>query len=137
MTFRLRLIRSLLYIYPATWRAEYGPELDALLASRPLTAAVVLDVIWNSLIQRLRHSEPWKVAAGCLLAWTTVGMVWNTLRPWSNGEYARFTNSIFLVLFAAACWTTFRGRDGIKTAAEGAAKAALISTLPDILICVL
>jgi hypothetical protein len=42
--------------------------------------------------------------------------------------------SICLALFASAFWTTSRGAGGIKMAALGAAKAALISFLPDMLV---
>jgi hypothetical protein len=34
----------LLRAYPASWRSEYGEELEALLLARPLTFAVAFDV---------------------------------------------------------------------------------------------
>jgi hypothetical protein len=137
MTPWLRLLRGIIRLYPTRWRAEYGNELEALLASRPFTLAVALDLVRNALIQRFRDSEPWKICAVFLLAWTTGAMVRNTLQPFSEAEYAGFTNSVLLAVFATAFWTTFLGTAGIKGAAEGAAKAALVSALPDVLISLL
>jgi hypothetical protein len=58
MTFRQRLARALVCLYPAAWRREYGEELLDLLVARPLTTPVVVDVLWNSARMRVRFAEP-------------------------------------------------------------------------------
>ena len=58
MTFRQRLARALVNLYPADWRREYGDELFDLLAARPLTWLVAADVLWNGARLRIRFAEP-------------------------------------------------------------------------------
>ena len=41
---------ALLRLYPAAWRAEYGPELTGILLERPLSARVLADVVSNGLV---------------------------------------------------------------------------------------
>lgn len=50
-----RWIGWLLKSYPAPWRAEYGPELEALLRERPLTLVEVLDVLRSGVQERARQ----------------------------------------------------------------------------------
>jgi hypothetical protein len=42
---KVRLIATLVSLYPASWRARYGDEFAALLEQTPLTPLVVLDVL--------------------------------------------------------------------------------------------
>ena len=58
MTFRERLARVLVNLYPADWKREYGEELLELLLARPLTGLVVLDVLWSGARLRIRFAEP-------------------------------------------------------------------------------
>ena len=46
----------LLRLYPKTWRRRYGEELEGLLAGRPLTLSLTLDVLRGALDARL-HPE--------------------------------------------------------------------------------
>jgi len=46
------VVRTLLRLYPADWRREYGPELMDMLLARPLTAKVIGDVFFSGLRQR-------------------------------------------------------------------------------------
>lgn len=50
--------RTLIRIYPAGWRREYGAELAHVLAQRPLTLMALGDVLWNGVRQRIRDTEP-------------------------------------------------------------------------------
>jgi hypothetical protein len=58
MTFRQRLARALVNLYPANWRREYGEELLDILVARPLTWRVAADVLRAGLGQRIRAAEP-------------------------------------------------------------------------------
>jgi hypothetical protein len=91
------MIRRLIGLYPASWQAEYGQELEALLAQRGLTFWAALDVAWGALVQRLRYVGPWKICAGFLLICRTAALVWNSVHPFSNEVYVWFTNGICLV----------------------------------------
>jgi len=46
------VVRTLLCLYPADWRREYGPELTDMLLARPLTAKVIGDVFFSGPRQR-------------------------------------------------------------------------------------
>jgi Sec-independent protein secretion pathway component TatC len=50
------IIQILLFFYPATWRNEYGAELEGLLVAEPLRISVVLNVLWNALREQSRIS---------------------------------------------------------------------------------
>ena len=58
MTFRQRLARALVHLYPAAWRREYGEELLDVLLARPLTWLVVVDVLCNGARLRIRNAAP-------------------------------------------------------------------------------
>jgi hypothetical protein len=132
-----RLIHWLLRIYPECWRSEYGPELEAMLESRELTAWKVLDVARGGLAQRMRRGEPWDVAAPSLFMWALTGMVWNTLSPLPPLVYNAYNWIALACLFAAACATTWRGAGNGRAAVLGAWRTILICMLPEILVCLL
>jgi Sec-independent protein secretion pathway component TatC len=50
-----RLIRWLLKSYPAKWRAEYGIEMEDLLAAHPLRVGEISNVLWSGLRERLHE----------------------------------------------------------------------------------
>ena len=52
------IVTALLRLYPAAWRAEYGPELTAILLARPLSPRVIGDVMWNGSKQSAQAAEP-------------------------------------------------------------------------------
>jgi hypothetical protein len=57
MTMKPWLAATLVRLYPAQWRAEYGGELEHLLLTRPFTLHVVADVVWNGFRQRIRSAD--------------------------------------------------------------------------------
>ena len=75
MTFRHRLARALVRLYPAAWRREYGDELLDLLLARPLTSLVVVDVLWNGARVRIRFAEPSTVLGVAAMLIVAAGLV--------------------------------------------------------------
>ena len=70
------VIRTLLRLYPAKWRNEYGAELQDLLHREPLRLTVVLNVASSALRQQLRFSNHPAGLAGTLALMTAgVGTV--------------------------------------------------------------
>lgn len=49
------LARFLLRSYPASWRAEYGSELEEVLSRRPFRIGIVFNVVWSGLTERMRQ----------------------------------------------------------------------------------
>ena len=58
MNSRHWIIAALMRLYPASWRNEFGAELQDLLLARPLTFAIACNVLWSGLRQRGRATEP-------------------------------------------------------------------------------
>jgi hypothetical protein len=58
MTFRQRLARALVSLYPADWKREYGEELLDLLLARPLTWRSAGNALWNGARLRIRFAGP-------------------------------------------------------------------------------
>jgi len=50
------VVQILLFSYPATWRNEYGAELEDLLLAEPLRIQVVFNVLWHALREQTRIS---------------------------------------------------------------------------------
>ncbi len=51
------IVQTLLLLYPAKWRNEYGAELEDLLLAEPLRFSAILNVMWNALRQQARPSN--------------------------------------------------------------------------------
>jgi hypothetical protein len=103
MNLRNLLIRA----YPRRWRAEFGPELAAILALKGLTPSDIADVLAGAARQHIRQ-DPWKICALGLSLWTSglaiaafEGLFYRQAFLWcySAGQ---------LFLFAAGAWTAFR-----------------------------
>jgi hypothetical protein len=137
MNYKAHIIRGLLNFYPEKWRIEYGEELDALLLSRPLNGAIISDVLRNGLRQRLRQIAPWKVIGALLFAWTIIGLSWNSATAFSPAWYSRYYIAGDLFLLLGGCWTTLRSPTTISRAAWFTTKAALVSTIPEAIVCLL
>src|SRR4029077_55234 len=75
------IVRTLLRLYPAAWRQEYGSELMDVLLARPLTAGVVGDVLQNGLRQRVRGADPSTLVGLAMLLVVLNGFVWNIVAP--------------------------------------------------------
>jgi hypothetical protein len=137
MNYKAHIIRGLLNFYPEKWRIEYGEELDALLLSRPLNAGIISDVLLNGLQQRLREVAPWKVTGVLLFAWTVIGLSWNSAKAFSPAWYSRYYIAVNLFLLLGGCWTTLRSPTTVSRAAWFTTKAALVSTIPEAVVCLL
>jgi len=88
MTLKHRTIRTILRLYPASWRAEYGDELHDVLMARPLSLAVLIDVAWNGVVPAGAVAS--RFPAVCGLAGMTaalIALVWNIVAP-SSSWYA-------------------------------------------------
>ena len=48
-----QLMRWLLKSYPSKWRAEYGAEMEDLLAGRPIGISDICNVLWSGMRERL------------------------------------------------------------------------------------
>jgi Sec-independent protein secretion pathway component TatC len=50
-----QFIRWLLKSYPSKWRAEYGAEMEDLLAERPIGVSDICNVLWSGMRERLKE----------------------------------------------------------------------------------
>ena len=140
MTTKQRVVAALLRIYPASWRHEYGAELEDLLVARPLTAAVVTDVFSNGMRHRLRATEPatWlgflmltivtsAFAAGSDPVLQPSGITWPPLVvSWTNPS----TELYALVLVLCGVWTNLKYGGRVSRSARAGAKLTFIGGLP-------
>lgn len=85
MKIKHEIVTALVRLYPLAWRNEYGPELTDILLSRPLSAHVIGDVLWNSVRQRARAPEPSTVAGLAMMLAVLDGIMWNIASPSPNG----------------------------------------------------
>jgi hypothetical protein len=85
MTMKDRIIAMLLRVYPASWRAEYGSELQELMRVRPLSLRTVVDVIRNGLLQRMHTAEISTLLGLVTMLVIIGGLVWNIAAPLPYG----------------------------------------------------
>lgn len=122
MTFRQRLARALVNLYPTDWRREYGEELFDLLVARPLTWGGAVDVLWNGARLRIRFAEPWTVLGFASMLVVLAGFmippfrysssVTDVLRP-SHMTFPTIVvtfmvSQVYIVLLMACGWLTGR-----------------------------
>lgn len=135
------IIRGLLRVYPAPWRREYGPELAHVLAQQPLTAIVIVDVLWNGIRQRIRDAEPAVLIGFVIMVFVLAGVISNvagltaarglfggvlrdsSLTLPSITVTAFETNLYAIVLILCGYWTHLR--DGGRASASGKAAVRL------------
>jgi len=148
MTVKPQIVSALLRIYPASWRAEYGAELRHMLTERPLTPAILADVVWNGLVQRARVLE-WSTYCGlAAMATTLTALVWNIVAP-AGTEHA-FTNLLrasgidlptmrtsiveadefVLLLFGCGAWVQLRDRGPLSKSGIAAAWVGFMAGVP-------
>jgi hypothetical protein len=148
MTLTQRVVATMIRIYPAAWRADYGAELQELLLNRPLTLAALADVVWNGLVQRARALE-WSTVCGlAAMATTLTALVWNIVAP--AGSEDAFTNLLrasgitlppirssivssdgfVLVLFGCGAWVQLRNRGPLSKSGHAAARVGLMAGAP-------
>lgn len=133
MTLKRTVVRLLTKIYPRSWRDSYGPEIEAILLARPLTAAATLDVLRSATAERLRRAHPCRICAAFLLATTLIVVIWNSVAPFWPDPYAGSMGAVNAALLAAAfCATALRG-DRLGRTMYETAKALFIGISPLIL----
>lgn len=136
MTRRMKVIRILLYAYPAIWRVEYGSELAYTLARRPLTPSIVLDVTRNGILQRMRSAAAWQLGGIWMAGWLIFGTALNSVAPLSPWAYQHFFQLDLCVGFAVGYFSVSRHAQGLLRAAWASAKASIVGLLPEVLLAV-
>lgn len=145
MTARRLFAEALVRLYPAAWRREYGDELIEILVSRPLTARVVLDLLWNAGAQRATAPAPSTilgiasmlvVLAGFVLTPTRYGSAATAvLRPTSMTfptiVVTFLASELYIwLLIACGCWTQRRYQVTATRAGVAAMRMSLIAGSP-------
>jgi hypothetical protein len=135
------IISALLRIYPAAWRAEYGPELHDLLLAQPLGVRIIADVAWNGARQRLRTTEPWVLLG---LPFALLATAWYALLilappPYPQpGAQARLfvLVAIYNLLLPLSCglWTVVRSGGTPPHAGLQTTKMALLIAAPSFIV---
>ena len=122
-----RAVQTLLRLYPARWRAQYGAEFAELLMQRPLRFAEVVNVVMNAGWQQLRMQEPWVLVAVPMLLRLAVylGMLFAT--PASTPPGGKPTVWYIAIFFAVGFWTVCRSGHGGGAAAM---KLSMLLTVP-------
>jgi hypothetical protein len=137
------VVATLLRIYPAAWRREYGDELIAILQERPLGARVIADVAWNGILLRVRAAEPSTILGVASMLIILAGFVLTggayghdaMLRP-SSMTFPTVTvafldsNVYAFLLIGCGCWTYLRHGETAKRAGVAAMKMSLIAGMP-------
>jgi hypothetical protein len=145
MTARSAIVAALLRLYPAEWRAEYGPELDDILSGQPLTARVIGDVLWSAAGQRARAAEPSTVLGVTSMAvvlgafamtgasygrdWTAVLQPTAMTLPTVTVTFMA-SGYYLLLLVACGCWTSLRHRGGVRRSGLAGIRMSLIAGVP-------
>jgi hypothetical protein len=125
--------RALLRTYPRSWREEYGEELAGLLARRPLTFAIVADILGSAAKQHLCRDEPWKICGAGLFVWTCFGMILDRYSLLTRTNFEWYSAPTMAAWFGTATWTVWRRNTGTWEAAQKAYWAAIAGQLPDLL----
>ena len=138
-------VATLLRVYPAAWRREYGAEITGVLLACPLGPRVIADVLWNGLRQRARAVEPCNilgvasmsvVLTGFVLTGGTYGREWNALLQPSSKTFPTVTVTFLaselyvLLLIGCGCWTYLRHRDKVWRSGVAAMTMSLLAGLP-------
>jgi len=131
------IIHLLLSIYPRAWRSEYGGELAAILAGRPLTLSIIADVVLCGVWQRFRYAKVWLVGGTALALWLIIGTAINSVSPLSRSAYNGFFEMNWMAELAIGYICVSRYSRGPAAAALTAAKASLIGIIPELLLAAL
>jgi hypothetical protein len=155
MTAKARIVAALVRLYPAAWRAEYGPELTIILLARPLTARIIGDVLHNGLQQRVRLAEPSSLFGLAFMFTILAGFAWNIVAPpvvrHPLTDLLRHSSKTLpvvtvgpigsdfylLLLLWCGCWTELRRRGTLPQAGLAAMRVCSIASLPVVIAGVL
>ncbi len=131
------IVETLLRVYPVDWRREYGPELAAILLSRPLTGGILGDVLRNGLRQRLRTAEPSTLVGFIMLLVILNGFVWNIIAPPPYSDESTIllqnllgSNLYILLLVGCGLWTHLRHRGKLDQSGMAAMKISFMAGIP-------
>jgi len=154
MSVKPRIVAALVRLYPASWRREYGAELNDLLMARPLSARVVGDVLWSGLRQRVRTAEPSTLVGLAMLLLMLSAVVWSIAGAPPGGRLTPLledssmtlptvvvkplmTELYVLLLVGCGCWTQLRHRGMASQSGWAAAKVTWLAGVPVMLAGVL
>jgi len=132
-----RIVETLLRLYPAAWRREYGLELKDMLLARPLTAGIVGDVLQNGLRQRVRGADPSTLVGLAMLLVVFNGFVWNIVAPAPSSDesivllqHPLGSNFYILLLVGCGCWTYLRHGGELSRSGRAAVKISFMAGIP-------
>jgi hypothetical protein len=137
MNQRVRLVQLLLRAYPAVWRENYGEELVTLLEARPLTLAIVRDVVQNGLLQRARYAQAWQVGGMALALWLIAGTALNSIRAFPLWAYDLFWQINLCIAVVIGYLSVERDRKSRLASALATGKAALVGISPELVLAAL
>ena len=135
------MVATLLLLYPAAWRRDYGEELAGVLLERPLSPRVIADVVSSGLGLRARAAEPSTIlgVASMLIILGAFVLAGDdttaVLRPSAMTLPAvtvRFLDSDIYAFLLIGCgyWTYLRHRGTAKRSGVAAMKMSLIAGMP-------
>jgi hypothetical protein len=151
---KARIIAALLRLYPTAWVQEYGPELEDMLRTKPMTAGVIVDVIGSALGQRIRSTDLATRAGFAMLLVTLTAVAWNVVapppyEPQTNAKIPTLAEPVqilqqplnselyVLMLVAFSAWFRLRRGGSLAAAGRAAMKASFIAGLPMIVVGIL
>jgi hypothetical protein len=143
-----RLVTVLLRVYPAPWRAEYGSELAELMRMRALSLRIIVDVLWNGVLQRILTAEASTLLGLAMMLVIFGGLVWNIAAPLPSGlgwtslvEDSSITLPRVIVkpfrsefyawlLILTGCFKHVRDGGSVSQSGKAAVKASFLAGLP-------
>ncbi len=122
------IIATLLFVYPARWRREYGAELSDILLARPLSANILGDVFFSALRWRITATEPSTLLGLVMMLVVAIRLVQDKsiISPQSSNLYV-------LILIAGGVWTHLRYAGRLSRSGRAAVRIAFIAGIPVVL----
>jgi hypothetical protein len=131
------IIRTLLRLYPANWRREYGAELADMLLARPLTVNIAGDVFQNALWQSFRAAEISTLAGLGMLLVMLNSLAWNIIAPPPYRDESTVllqnlmgSNLYVLLLLGCGLWTHLRHRGKLDQSGLASVKISFLAGIP-------
>ncbi len=143
MSAKRLIVAALLRVYPATWRDEYGSELEDLLLARPLGARIAADVLASGLNERVRAAHPAALCGVTMLiviahglAANVAGFEWAAVLQESAKTLPTVVvkplgSELYVLLLAGCGYAVVAWRGGtVPQAGLAAMKVSLLAGLP-------